>query len=92
MILGVALGIVMMLVSRAASRLVTPGDPVRGFLVVLLIMLGEFLVAAGALLAYYLSARGALSAFGIALVAAFLGSLVTEAVRTSRVSASRTSA
>ncbi|MGB4594044.1 MAG: hypothetical protein WBI63_09785 [Coriobacteriia bacterium] len=90
--LGLCLGVVTMLVSRRASRLVTPEDPFRGFLALMLVMGGKFLVVAAALTGYFMIAPGGLAAFGIALVLAFLASLVVEALRTSRLMSSRTSA
>lgn len=90
--LGLSLGVVMMLASRWASRLVTPEDPFRGFLVLMVVMGGKFLVVAAALTVYFMTAPRGFAAFGIALVVAFLVSLVVEALRTSHSMSSQTSA
>ena len=91
-VLGLALGVGMMLLSRFASSFVTPADPFRGFALVMLMMGARFLVVAAVLVVYSNIAPGGFAVFGIALVVAFLVSLVAETLRTSRSMSSQTSA
>ncbi|MHB1342246.1 MAG: hypothetical protein ACYC77_10430 [Coriobacteriia bacterium] len=91
-VLGLALGVGLMMLSRLASTFVTPADPFRGFALVMLVMGAKFLVVAAVLVVYFNTARGGFAAFGTALAVAFLGSLVAEGVRASRTLSSSTSA
>jgi hypothetical protein len=76
--LGLAMGVVLMLVSRSASRLVTPDDPTLGFTKVAVAMLLRLAVVVAALLVFYVWARPGLVPFGAALVAGFFVMVTVE--------------
>jgi hypothetical protein len=80
-VLGVALGVGMLLVSRATARTVTPEDASLGMVRVGVAMVLRLLVALGALLCFYVWIRPGLVPFGIGLVAGFLVTIAVELFR-----------
>jgi hypothetical protein len=81
---GLALGVGLVALSRAASLLVTPDDPARGFVLVALLTMVRMLLVIAALTAYFVLVRAGFLPFALALVSAFIASIGIEAVRTSR--------
>ena len=90
--LGMALGVVLTLVSERAVAFVTPEDPMRGLAIVGVMMGLRLALALAALAAYFLFARDGLAAFGLTLGLSFVAGLAFEAVRMSHPRASGTSA
>jgi hypothetical protein len=85
-LLGAALGVGSLLVSRASARLVTPEDPMLGFARLALVSTARGLLVILALAAYFFLARPGFSLFALTLVVSFLGTLGYEAFKaTSRV-------
>jgi hypothetical protein len=82
-LLGAALGVASLLVSRASARLVTPEDPMLGFARMAIVSTARMLVVVGALAAYFVVARDGFAWFAITLVASFLATLAYEAFKTS---------
>jgi hypothetical protein len=70
--LGLALGGVLVLVSKWAARLITPADPTIGMAKVLLINAFVMGAAVAGLAGFYFWDRPALTWFGLALVVGFL--------------------
>lgn len=83
-LLGAALGVCSVLVSRASSRLVTPEDPTLGFAKLAVITFARLLLVIAALAAYYAWAPAGLVPFGIALVVGFFVTLTYEAFSVGR--------
>ena len=71
-ILGFGLGVGLLLLTKRASRLMTPDDPVVGMAKVLAVVLTGMVVAVAALALLYFNARPALAPFGLAMTAGFL--------------------
>ena len=90
--LGARLGVLLTLVSRRASRLVTPADPMRGFAIYGAVMVGRMFAALATLGILYLVAPDGLAPFSLSLGVSFIAGLGYEAVRASRFNASHTSA
>lgn len=90
--LGALLGVLLTLVSRRASRLVTPDDPMRGFAIYGAIMVARMFVVVAALAIFYVVAPDGLAPFGMTLGISFIAGLAYEAVKASRFNASHTSA
>jgi hypothetical protein len=82
-LLGGALGLFSVLVSRASARLVTPEDAMMGVAKLALVSTVRVLVVLAALTAYFLLARTAFVPFAIALVVTFLVTLGYEAFKAS---------
>ena len=78
---GLALGVILLVAARSASRLITPDDPAIGMAKVLVANTLVMAVAVGSLFACYAWARFALTPFGIALVAGFLVAASVELFR-----------
>jgi hypothetical protein len=83
-VLGFALGVGMVLVSRAVATLVTPDDPSLGFAKVAVSMVLRLALVIGALLAFSAWARSGLAPFGLALVAGFFMMMTMELFGVSR--------
>jgi membrane associated rhomboid family serine protease len=81
--LGVLFGIVLVLISRAASKLMTPEDPTLGLAKVSLIAFLRMFVVLGAMMLYFTFAREGFLAFSVSLVVMFVLSLAYEAFRAS---------
>lgn len=81
--LGLLLGIALALVSRAASRLMTPDDPSRGFLKVALVALSRTLGTFSAMLMYFVIAPDGFLVFAVTIVITFILALAYEAFRAS---------
>jgi hypothetical protein len=79
--LGLVLGGVLVLVSKRASRLMTPENPAVGMAKVLVVNLWVLIVAAGSLLACVAWARSAFLWFGPSLAIGFLSVASYEIVR-----------
>lgn len=77
-LLGLSLGVALLLVSRAASRLITPADPGLGLAKVAVAMVLRLALVIAALLAFYLWARPGLVPFGVALAGGFILMTVIE--------------
>lgn len=90
--LGALFGGLLTLVSRRASAVVTPDDPMRGVAIYGAIMIGRLFTAVIALAAFYLAAPDGLAPFGLALGVSFIAGLGFEAVKASRLNTSHTSA
>lgn len=90
--LGALFGVLLTVISRRASRLVTPDDPARGFAIYGAIMVARMFVVVAALGIFYLVAPDGLAPFGMALGVSFIAGLAYEAVKASRLNASHTSA
>lgn len=90
--LGALLGVLLMVVSHWAVAFVTPEDPMRGLLIVGMMMGARFALALGALAAFYFFAPRGLAPFGILLAVSFVVGLFFEAVRLSGPRATRTTA
>jgi len=82
-LLGAALGVASLLVSRASSRLVTAEDPMLGFVKLSFVSLVRMLVVLAAMAAYFILARPGFAPFAVTLVLSFLGTLGYEAVKVS---------
>jgi hypothetical protein len=82
-LLGAALGVASLLVSRASSRLVTPEDPMLGFAKLSLVSFTRMIVVLAALAAYFVLARPGFVPFAVTLVFSFLGTLGYEAWKVS---------
>jgi hypothetical protein len=80
-LLGAALGVGSLLVSRASAKLVTPDDPAGGFARLALVSSARILLVLAALAAYFFFARAGFVPFAIALVSSFLGTLGYEAFK-----------
>jgi hypothetical protein len=76
--LGFAIGVALVLVSRASSRLITPDDPQLGMMRVVVAMFLRLGVVVALLAAYYFWAPAGLTYFGISLVVGFMGALTYE--------------
>jgi drug/metabolite transporter (DMT)-like permease len=90
--LGALLGALLTVVSRRASRFVTPDDPMRGFAIYGAFMLARMIAAFVSLGIYYLAVPEGLPPFGLALGVSFIAGLGYEAVKASRLNTSHTSA
>lgn len=90
--LGALLGVLLTRVSRRASAVVTPDDPMRGVAIYGAIMIGRLLTAVLALAVFYLAAPDGLAPFGLALGLSFIAGLGFEAVKASRIPTSHTPA
>ena len=90
--LGALLGVLLTLVSRRASAVVTPDDPARGVAIYGAIMVGRLFTAVIALAVFYLAVPEGLAPFGLALGLSFIAGLGFEAVKASRLNTSHTSA
>lgn len=77
-LLGIAVGVGLLLVSRFSVRFITPSDPGPGLAKVLTLAVVRMCAVMGALFAYHLWAPGGLIPFGIALVAAFMSAGLIE--------------
>lgn len=77
-LLGAALGVGSLLVSRASARLVTPEDPTLGFAKLAVVSFARLLLVIAALAAYYVWAPSGLVPFGIALIVGFFSTLTYE--------------
>lgn len=86
--IGLALGVGLLLVSRASARLVTPEDPLVGMAKVAVAMVARMGAALAALLAYFVWARRGLAPFGVGLVVGFMVMVTVEVFRASRASRS----
>ena len=82
-LLGGALGLGSLLISRASVRLVTPADAMMGVAKLALVSTVRVLVVLAALAAYFLLARTGFVPFAIALVVTFLATLGYEAFKAS---------
>ncbi len=82
--LGLALGAILVLVSRMSARLVTPEDPTLGLAKVAVFMVLRMGIVVAALGAYYVLARPGLVPFGAALVAGFFLMVTAELFGVSR--------
>lgn len=89
--LGALIGALLTFISYRASSMVTPEDPGRGFAIVVLLMVARLVLVIALLAGYYFLAKSGLVMFSLALILAFIASLVFEAVKTSGPHASRTS-
>ncbi|MDO8914797.1 MAG: hypothetical protein Q7W16_01785 [Coriobacteriia bacterium] len=89
-LLGAALGVGSLLVSRVSARLVTPEDPAGGLARLAVVSSARMLLVVAALGTYFLFGGTGFVPFGIALVSSFLGTLGYEVFRAS--SAARRSA
>ncbi|MBN1192340.1 MAG: hypothetical protein JXA36_01410 [Coriobacteriia bacterium] len=89
--LGALLGVFMTLISRRASHLITPADPIKGFALVAAMMGLRFFLALVALTLYFLFAPDGLPVFGFVLGTSFIAGLGYEAVRVSCVRTTHTS-
>lgn len=91
-LLGLALGVALMLVSRRTVALVTPDEPTRGFALVALFMFVRLIVVMAALAGYFFLARAGFLVFAGVLLTSFIISLALEAFDSSRsLTSSRTS-
>ncbi|MBE0476178.1 MAG: hypothetical protein IBX62_03655 [Coriobacteriia bacterium] len=86
---GSALGVALMLSSRASFRLVTPNGS-AGLALAGVLLFARMGVAAAALLLYRLHARPAFEVFAAALAAGFVVTYSAELVRYARPSRTRT--
>jgi hypothetical protein len=82
-LLGGALGLGSVLLSRASARMVTPEDAMLGVAKLALVSTARVLVVLAALTAYFLLARRGFVPFAIALVVTFLVTLAYEAFKVS---------
>lgn len=80
-LLGAALGVGSVLISRASARLVTPDDPMLGFARMALVSAARMLAVIAALAACFFLARPVFVPFAVALVTAFLATLGYEVLR-----------
>lgn len=81
--LGLLLGVALGLVSRAASKLMTPDDPARGFAKVSALALSRSLITFGSMLMYFTLAPEGFIAFSVTAVMTFIAVLAYEAFRAS---------
>ncbi len=80
---GAALGVVLLVLARRASRLVTPSDPVLGMMKAIALNGAGMLAAIAALTGVFFVARESLVPFGAGLVAGFLLAATVMMVRLS---------
>lgn len=71
-VLGLALGIGLLLLTKRASRLMTPEDPAIGMAKVLALVAFGLVIAVAALTLLFFNAPGAIAPFGVAMAAGFL--------------------
>lgn len=90
--LGALLGVLLVVASHWAVRFITSEDPMRGLMVVVMMLVARFAVALAALAAFYYFVPAGLAPFGILLAASFFIGLLIEAVRLSGPRATRTPA
>jgi hypothetical protein len=83
-VLGFALGVGMVLISRAVATLVTPEDPSLGFAKVAVSMVLRLALVIAVLFAFFAWARPGLAPFGLALVAGFFLMMTMELFGASR--------
>ena len=82
-VLGAALGLGSLVVSRISSRLVTPEDSYLGLAKLALVSTVRVLLVLAALTAYFLLARKGFVPFALGLVIAFLATLGYEVFKAS---------
>lgn len=71
-VLGLAIGVGLLLLTKRASRMVLPEDPQLGMAKMLAVILGGLVGAVAVLTVLYLYARSSLAPFGLAMATGFL--------------------